>query len=127
VKTSEMIAMLEKNPKLRFVKSTWKDYANLIVDDNKIVLINSKEGYVFARGDRVLVHLDIDADWQLVREPVPVWEAIKAYCEGKKAYCVFKTFGDKEGRFYLQGSDNWGFSGSLLTEGKWYIEDSLDA
>ena len=62
MKTSEMIAMLEKNPKLRFKGDKWIDGSVLQLD--------------------------------------------------------------KEGIFYLQGSNNWGFSGKLLTDGKWFIEDS---
>ena len=127
MKTSEMIAMLEENPKLKFVKSTWKDNANLIVDDNKIVLINSKEGYVFAHGDRVLIHLDIDADWQLVRDPVPVWEAIKAVTEGKSISCENAVcgHGGKFRKCYFHSGESAMICALHgITQGTWYIEDS---
>ena len=128
LKTSEAFAALEANPKIKLENHNGNKrtvisiglygyfIANVFVDGVEVDPI--KGAYNFCG------NFTPESIWTLVREPVPVWEAIKAYCEGKKAYCVFKTFGDKEGRFYLQGSNNWGFSGKLLTEGKWFIEDT---
>jgi hypothetical protein len=113
MKTSEMIAMLEKNPKLKFKRQCTGDIYEL---GEMAFLTVVGKSYCSA-------NIRIDDDWTVVREPVPVWEAIKAFCDGKKVYCAFKNWNNEEQRFYLKDSDGWAFHGNLLTEGDWYIED----
>ena len=59
----------------------------------------------------------MNAKWTLVRTPVPAWEAVKAYCEGKNVY-----YENPEGnRFYLASTFNVGVE--RFGNGIWYIDD----
>ena len=107
MKTSEMIAMLEKNPKLSFKGEEYVFNS-----------IKSPEGVSFT-----LDFLLKDIDWQLIREPVPVWEAIKALTEGEIIKCEMNAFD----WFYLSpekiergGTE---FDMSWIKKGKWYIKE----
>ena len=122
MKTSEAIAMLEKNPKLRF-KNTRHDgvetviyisdygYFNAVVTHNGKVKDYSKGLYNFYGNFKP------NADWQLVREPVPAWEAIKAFCEGKSVSYVTPE-GDE---WKLENCFTY-YSDRLINS-KWYIND----
>jgi len=106
-KTSEMIAMLEKNPKLKFI--------------NKNGYIVCSDGCFIKICDSY--HLSLQEDWQLVREPVPVWEAIKAFKEGKTISCSF--IGKPE--FIIQPKHKrdpftgFGLDGNSIEFGVWHI------
>lgn len=115
MKTSEMIAMLEENPKLRFNRKNWDLSCHVYVSTSEIGMIkffNSASDHVF------YTHHD---DWQLVREPVPVWEAIKALWEGKNLVCELEN----EDKFTVRGRKDYChmISKKALQTGKWFIED----
>ena len=64
MKTSEMIAMLENNPKLRFRRKGWE--SDYITGENA--------DYYSIRFHK---------DWEIVRTPVPWQEGIQARLDGK--------------------------------------------
>lgn len=114
MKTSEMIAMLEKNPKFKF------EAINPVHPESHIAGITNN--VLCWNGDisfplRLNFGNDYEHDWQLVREPVPAWEAVKAFCEGKSVSYV-----TPEG-------DEWKFEKQVLYESNrlinstWYIND----
>ena len=67
-KTSEMIAMLEKSPGLKFRRIALGDYC-VTTDD---------EGYI-AKNGRYTIRIHIDDKWLLVRKPATWQEAIQAF------------------------------------------------
>ena len=81
-KTSEMIAMLEENPKLKFKCVNTDSFFEVFVMNKKIIIRkeNGKTDNGFCTIDR----------WQLIEEPkeVTFLEAVKAYNEGKKIRSV---------------------------------------
>jgi hypothetical protein len=97
--TSEAIAMLEKNPKLRFKTCI----GNIIAkkDNGDIVW----EANSCAREEN---------EWELIQQPVPFMEAVKAYSEGKKVEV------EKDGTRY-----DWHGVIHLpsLPRTKWYIKE----
>lgn len=115
-KTSEMIAMLEENPRLKFTrrKATF-GYGGAVECKNGILRGVDGEHYPFV----LSLHNEVMDDWQLVREPpVPVWEALKAWMEGKTVYCIHKDCVPGKCVHTAQGvfACNRG-----LKEGTWYI------
>lgn len=123
MKTSEMIAMLEKDPSLKFTRSKCTfGYGGSLHLENGRLYGKSGDSYPFVLDDR---NRPMD-DWQIVREPVPVWDAIKALCEGKTVECeMVSGYGDN---FYLRPemldqSDPEFFHMSWIRKGKWYIND----
>ena len=126
MKTSEMFAMLEKNPKLTLVcrkcgteyfmttetvfSTYYKSYAKR---DGQI--ITHKRGRFFG-------NISFDDDWQIVREPVPAWEAIKALSEGKSAQ--WHSDDDREILcFNKSNMPTWAVNLNIFFTGKWYINE----
>jgi len=127
-----MIAMLEKNPKLRFKGDKWIDGSVLQLDKEGHIEIVSYPGNRIS-AETVLAYIPSRINWTLVREPVPVWEAIKAYVEGKNISCNYEESWDgypkkkSEILFTHKEYEGVGFTSHLLLNGIWYIEDSPDA
>mgnify|MGYP006910608483 CR=1 FL=1 len=134
-KTSEAIAMLEKNPKLQFksIPELYMTPAVLKSDDYKGIQVTTLDG-------KCDVCYRVNDTWELIQQPIPFMEAVKAYSEGKTIRC---EIGNNEPSFYsrevaisvltgkkIYGStcliDNHG--GTITTEeileGTWYVEDS---
>ena len=127
-KTSEAFAALEANPKIKLENHNRKKrtvisispygyfIANVFVDGVEVDPI--KGAYNF------FGNFTPESVWTLVREPVPVWEAIKALTEGKAIQCEMTSGGS----FWLNPKDlevsaklfNLGW----LKDGRWFIEDS---
>lgn len=107
MKTSQMIAMLEKNPGLKFIRECNREIYGL-----------GEQGYLTRVANCcTTANIRIDDSWQLVREPVPVWEAIKAYVEGKRVYYL-----DTDGaQWYLRSG--WNLNIDRFNNGKWFIEE----
>ena len=120
MKTSEMIAMLEKNPKLSFKRKNREDIYKIC----DMGFLASIEGH------SITPNLRLDDDWQLIREPVPAWEAIKAYVEGKNISCAYEEGWEEypknknEVIFTHKEYEGVGFTSHLLLNGIWYIEDN---
>lgn len=110
MKLSKVIEMLEKNPKLQF-KGT---------SDNK-----KSAGFMKVKADEEKIWLGgtfiyLDRNWEIVPEPVPAWQAIKALLtEGKSVRCVCKF-----GEFVLKELDltcGQNLTLARLVDGTWYI------
>ena len=131
MKTWEMIKMLSENPKLRFKN---------IRDNGEIetIVYITKTGNFYAdvKLNGYMVDCEkprcnffgnykLTEDWQLVRDPVPVWEAIKAYTEGKTISCENINGCCSSARvkcsFSLNGVTQ--VRTSCLTNGNWYIDN----
>lgn len=110
MKTSEMIAMLEKNPDLQFKRKF----------NGEIYCLGAGGCVSKIRGSYAAANMRIDDDWQLVREPVPVWEAVKAFCEGKDIICEI----EEGGKFTLRANAKYtqSFTKEFILNGTWYIE-----
>ncbi len=120
MRTSEMIAMLEKNPKLKFAKNG-SIAAENVIEVNKFGDILTLQS--------VRPCLNISNDYSLVREPVPVWEAIKALTEGKTVECecpgcvtIGASCHDNPQTFEPKKGGSYRFCSSQLQKGKWFIK-----
>ena len=113
MRTSEMIAMLEENPKLRF---TTKRYGN---GTDEITV--SELGYIGFAKFCISAYINIDDDWQLVREPVTLEVAIRAWANGKGIYV--KKDGLVSSRYHKAGQPNIVITPSQVLTGKWYIDE----
>jgi len=132
LKTSEMFAMLEKNPKLTLVcrkggneyfmttetvfSMYYKSYAKR---DGQI--ITHQAGHFFG-------NISFDDDWQIVREPVTWQEALQAMIEGKNVLCkcanctgkiVLKTNPSSQCVYPADGN----ICINAFKSGTWYIGD----
>jgi len=107
-----MIAMLEENPKLKFKRQRNGDIYEL-----------GENGFVSTVGRSGLsANMRIDDDWQLIREPVPVWEAIKALTEGKKTVeCEYKPA--YKAIYSNRMSDLAAIPIDNIKNGTWYIRE----
>lgn len=79
MKTSEMIAMLEGNPKLRFRRKSWrvlKKQAGVDIDDS--IGLWHPDG----KHSGITLYIKQD-DWEIIQQPVTFAEAMKAFAEGK--------------------------------------------
>jgi len=109
MKTSQMIAMLEVNP-------------NLI---NKFK--NKRTGNKM-EGSYTIDYL-ITQEYELIREPVPALEAIKAWVDGKTVKCECEKCSDSPDKCkYEREKDEDPESadsicGQGILAGKWYIEN----
>ncbi len=121
MKTSEMIAMLEKNPKLRFTSGGEISTMEAICRSGNIELyhIPAELRYEFRR----------DRDWQLVREPVTWQEALQAWIDGKEIE-VCECAGCesiKEHKCYMEKQTIDGLVTRLCRQqfktAKWYINE----
>jgi hypothetical protein len=124
-KTSEAIAMLEKNQKLRFVVSD-----NSPASGHKFLTVGALKRLEctttkFSLNNEVF----LDTEWELVQQPVPFMEAVKAYSEGKTIRCerphsifTFTTCVGDALNFFKSG--NHILNCADVLEGTWYVEDS---
>jgi len=127
MKTSEMIAMLEKNQKLELES---EEYIFGCDPKNGCIIFRRKDGRPTSGINNIRIAASCDNvfqpdDWQLVREPVPVWEAFKALLsEGKRIQCDVELK-DYVYTFHLSSENltciSHKFDISWLKEGTWYI------
>ena len=118
-KTWEAIAMLEKNPELKFSS----------LDKTGVLSVNYL-GYLLYDGKvtskSISRNIKPTEEWELVQEPVPFMEAVKAYSEGKTIRCeqdngmINRFVG---GTKYSQFRDENGCSPCYdrIINSKWYI------
>jgi hypothetical protein len=123
-KTSEAIAMLEENPKLQFksIPELYMTPAVLKSDDYKGIQVTTLDG-------KWNVCYRVNDTWELIQQPIPFMEAVKAYSEGKTIRCEdskWKTRIYEPCEFSNEMKDTIGFAVSPeeILEGKWYVEDS---
>ena len=135
-KTSEMMAMLEKNPKLKFESSNTFGKETFHCDDGYLLYtvfsgngnpIPEKMGGGKFNGNFILNTL-----WQLVRQPVTWQEAIQAWAEGKTIKCVVPqkySNGTRDIEFVFQCEDFLIDNNeeppykNHFEHGTWFIED----
>ena len=67
------------------------------------------------------IKYDVD-DWELVREPVPLEEAMRAWANGKGNLCGKKD-GRVSSRYHKAGQPNIVISPSHVLTGEWYIDE----
>lgn len=131
MKTSEMIAMLEENPKLKFTRSkcAFGYGGSLHLKKGKLCGENESD-YPFVLDEN---NKPMD-DWELVREPVTWQEAIQAWLDGKDieiaecAGCSAFPNCILQEKFTVNiGTDNSHAGFSICRQqfktAKWYIND----
>ena len=129
MKTSEMFAMLEKNPKLTFVcrngdneyfmtsETVFNTYYKSYAKKNGQVITQRGEGDFFG-------NINFDDNWQVIREPVPSWEAIKALSEGKSI--EWHSDNDREILCFSKNDkpeSEWAVNLNIFFTGKWYVNE----
>ena len=133
MKTSEMIAMLEKNPKLRFTRIDEPfGYGGAVSCVNGRLMGTDGQLYAFVLNR----WNDAMTDWTLVREPVTWQEAIQAWIDGKTVkvecskHCPHAMVPSGVcGKFrivssiYCPGKDSDTICRHQIQSGTWYIEN----
>lgn len=122
MKTSEMIAMLEKNPKLIF--KSQNGYI-MGVDGRGLITWNRENSSSSGvQGNLRLVETEMGKpdDWTLVPQPVPWQEALQARLDGKtvKVDCP-DCGGDADSCVFEPTQDKESVCFSALKEGTFYI------
>jgi hypothetical protein len=124
-KTSEAIAMLEKNQKLRFVVSD-----DSLASGHKFLTVGALKRLEctttkFSLNNEVF----LDTEWELVQQPVSFMEAVKAYSEGKTIRCeinaekyIYKPLGE-DCYNAVKDDENIAVSAKEILEGRWYVEE----
>lgn len=123
MKTSEMIAMLEENPKLRFKVTPYSE-TNVRFDNVRLV-----DGILCWEGNpgyplRIVIG-GYHRNWQLFPQPVTWQEALQAVLDGKTVTC--------ECNICVSGPDKCIYESKcdICTEGiksgTWYIKGDADA
>lgn len=112
--TGEIIDILKPGQKARG--------GNELTDDDQYNIYKADDGSIRAEYGKYVIVLSGDimnSKWQIVKEPVPVWEAIKAikekknvrYAKGVVSYNCFGPFAQQ--RITIDD----------ILNGTWYIED----
>ena len=129
-----MIAMLEKDPKLRFTNNNivgTRISPNKTIGANTIGFIDGELCWINPMGERFsLFRINTESfadDWTIVRQPVTWQEALQAWADGKTVKWHYPP--NKEGMisktFYPSCI---GPTREALLTGTWYIlEDTADA
>jgi hypothetical protein len=119
MKTWEMIKMLGENPKLKFVTKR-----NGVATEPLTI---SDFGYIsWEKQSYGVPSLKANEEWELIREPVPVWEAIKALIEGKKVICIGASFCSAICYFQKGNKQIHSLSETCLISGTWHIEQEVN-
>lgn len=130
MKMSEMIAMLEKNPTLRFKRRGWSHRNAIGIKDHRLQMMQPN-GELWT----YLLSYDTDPDkdcfmeacyqlgacvddWELIREPVTFMEAAQAISDGKTIMC------DCNGKVstYEPGKVSQ-IALNYILHGTWYIDE----
>ena len=121
-KTSEMIAMLEENPKLKFRRPCFKPEIYVTVCAGEVCNQGGYHNYKIIHCGKVI------DDWQLIRTPVTWQEALQALIEGRTvlcqcADCTGKVMHKDENRARECSFPTGGaICITALKTGTWYIE-----
>lgn len=127
-KTSEVIAMLEKNPKLKFkaVKHNKGEFIEVV--DNRVCWGGDWNYPIY-----ILVNAEQE-EWELIQQPISFMEAVKAYSEGKTIKCEANgckyIFNAKRHRsvtgqgIWLRSDTDVIPSTEMILNGTWYVEES---
>jgi hypothetical protein len=121
-KLSEVIAMLEKNPELRFIRKA----SNFHENDVEFFLKNGRFR-TNSNTDAFMAANLFNWEFELIQQPVTFIEAVKAYAEGKTIRCEFGNIDyiykptELSGR--LVDQNKIAIGESEILEGTWYIEE----
>jgi hypothetical protein len=128
-KTSEVIAMLEENPKLKFKNGATALYVNasgyLEGENNGKCSLDGNIKIFIHKHDIGIFKTD---EWELIQQPIPFLEAVKAYAAGKKTIRCESSIGIK--RYEYQGISNSPILDELgnavshleILQGTWFVE-----
>jgi hypothetical protein len=124
MKTWEMIKMLSENAELKAIQINGELKGTIV----KVGKSGFREPCIVTKEGNTKTIL-LEAEWELVREPVDFMKAAKAYAEGKTIKCVlneddpviYKPRGDNFGT--MRDKYDSGLSSHEILNGKWYIED----
>jgi hypothetical protein len=136
-KSSEAIAMLEQNPKLKLVCGSSPKH-ELYVDGGYLQYDSyTLSGTPISKdlpGAWFSDNIKIQDKWELLQQPIPFMEAVKAYSEGKTIYCMVGsepktkyTYNPNMGSCFkpMKALENNEAIGALeMLKGIWYVEDS---
>lgn len=131
MKTSEMIAMLERNPNLKFKRPRWGPYNSIGIKDGVLQMIQ-QNGDIWTytpicnpntdRYEEACHQIAAGGDdWQLVRTPVTWQEAIQAVLDKKKVTCECENCGGTRDKCTYNSNDTVCVYG--IKSGTWYIGD----
>lgn len=134
MKTSEMFAMLKKNPKLRFKRAKWGPYNSIGIKDDALQMITpTGEEWTYLGSDsatdrfvEACLQIGVGGDWELIQEPVTWQEALQAWAEGKTVRC--KVCNSEFIYLYdidepeLLDTNGDAILPEEITRGTWYIE-----
>jgi hypothetical protein len=124
-KTWEMVKMLTENPDMQF-----KKVSDGLIFKCGTKISNCKEvgRYISQASGECALLTD---EWELVQQPIPFMEAVKAYSEGKTIRCEWEGRTNNWVSIYKNGSlykDMKECDGPIcakeILNGKWYVEDS---
>ena len=129
--TSEAIAMLEKNPKLVFEDEV-RVCGDIGTGKRVRMWVNScHEIKIDGVSVGVRYGLNTNDEWELIQQPIPFMEAVKAYSEGKTIRCERRNMSfkfDPRGnisKLNIFETDNGAILSCIdVIEGTWYVEDS---
>lgn len=113
MKTSEMIAMLERNPKLEFRGKMWDDNDRRYfgVDAEGIMrFFPENSGVLYVGGEF----------WEVTKQPesISAWVAIKALQDGKTIHCMIGTE-----RFTYEPDSVYYIPNTHIKYGKWFVKE----
>jgi len=114
MKTSEMIAMLERNPKLEFRGKMWDD------NDRRYFGVDADGQMRFFPENSGILYVDGEF-WEVTKQPesIPAWMAIKALQEGKTICCMIGTE-----RFTYEPDSGYYIPYTAIKYGKWFIKEN---
>lgn len=113
MKTSEMIAMLEKDPKLKFRGKQWDD------NDRRYFGVYTDGQMRFFPEDSGVLYVGSEF-WEVIKQPeaVPAWVAIKRLQDGKTIHCMIGSE-----RFTYEPDNVYSIPYTAIKYGKWFIKE----
>jgi hypothetical protein len=132
-KTGEAIAMLEKNPKLRFKNQ--ENYGLSVNEDNGCLILKYYSDIISDNNNiRIADCNKFKADeWELIQQPVDFLTAVKAYSEGKTIRSeqedgASEIYSCKCGIISMfEGEKGTILNCKEVLKAKWYIEGESNA
>ena len=114
MKTSEMIAMLERNPKLEFRGKMWDD------NDRRYFGVDAEGQMRFFPENSGVLYVASEF-WEVTKQPesISAWVAIKALQDGKTICCMIGTE-----RFTYEPDSGYYIPYTAIKYGKWFIKEN---
>lgn len=113
---AEVMAMLEKNPKLEFQYCDDEDFTVYADKDGEITILEGEVVTDFA--------FHINDKWTLVSHPVGIKEAMKASCKGKIIEChIDNRIFTYDNPLGLTDTSDGPITANEILRGVWYIRE----